>query len=336
MADDDEIVVELDPKEMDATPEVASKADTEDSKPRQPAADDDAAGVLRGQVEKLKGELETSKRQLNGAIAGQTEAQARAEQAARAAQEARRAAIEESSRSRESRKQGIEAEAEALENSLAVANASQDYVQVAKIQRKMMALEAERIDLQRGEPPVPASTEGRVVREQQQPSHPTRTDIVEAMAATLAPPAAAWIRAHPDYASDPNKNTRLRAHHALVVADGFTVNSPEYFAEIEKRLGMTGDGSDAGKRGAATPPPASQRGASPPPRPSAPARGSDDVGMDSGKVTVKLSRSEQSMATDGTMIWNYGPLKGQPIGVKEYARRKAALQKDGRFETPYV
>jgi hypothetical protein len=329
MPDEDEIVVELDPKDMaGGVDPPAPGADAD----KPPPSDDDAAAVLRGQVDKLKGELETSKRQLDGAIAGQSEAQARAEQAARAAQEARRAAVEESTRSRESRKQGIDAEASALENSLAVAHASQDYTQVAKLQRQMTALEVERRELDRGEPPATRSTEGRVVRDQQPP--PQRMDMVEAMAAQLAPPAAAWIRAHPDYATDQNKNMRLKAHHTLVVADGFQANTPEYFAEIEKRLGMRkADGGDT----AGAPPAAAQRGASPPPRPSAPARSADGVSMDNGgKAVVKLNASEQRTATDGTMVWNYGPLKGQPIGVKEYARRKALLAKDGRYETPYV
>ncbi len=40
---------------------------------------------------------------------------------------------------------------------------------------------------------------------------------------------------------------------------------------------------------------------------------------------VKLTKSEVASATDGTHVWNDGPLKGQPIGLQELARRKSKM-----------
>lgn len=49
------------------------------------------------------------------------------------------------------------------------------------------------------------------------------------------------------------------------------------------------------------------------------------------KVSVNLSPNEVKSATDGTIVWNTGPNKGKPIGTQEMARRKALLQRDGKY-----
>jgi hypothetical protein len=41
---------------------------------------------------------------------------------------------------------------------------------------------------------------------------------------------------------------------------------------------------------------------------------------------VRLTKGEYQQAIDGTICWNSGPLKGKPIGPKEYARRKVAMR----------
>ena len=43
---------------------------------------------------------------------------------------------------------------------------------------------------------------------------------------------------------------------------------------------------------------------------------------------IKLDAREIEAAQDGTLIWHYGPKKGQPIGVQEVARRKLELAKE--------
>ena len=337
---EEEIVIEVDPSEAVSGPSAARVTSAAASAAQDIApADDEAATALRGQVDRLTAEVETEKRKAETARSAAADAQARADQAARMAAETRRAAQEDQTRSIASRKQSIETETAALEENLAVAYASQDYSQVAKLQRKMTALEVERQAIEQGSPSPPL-TEGRVVREpERQP--PRGADLVEGFAATLDPAAAAWIRAHPEYVTDHNKNVRMRAHHALVVADGFTASTPEYFAEMEKRLGMTKNGSDVegGKSAAASPAARSSM----PARPAAPVGGSSNGASAVGKTKVTLSKSEFKTATDGTLQWGYDDptgkkrwRKGDPIGAPEYARRKAAQMAEGKFETPYV
>ena len=50
-----------------------------------------------------------------------------------------------------------------------------------------------------------------------------------------------------------------------------------------------------------------------------------------GKVSVQLKPNEVKSATDGTIVWNSGPNKGKPIGTQEMARRKAILERDGKY-----
>ena len=56
---------------------------------------------------------------------------------------------------------------------------------------------------------------------------------------------------------------------------------------------------------------------------------------------VVLTRGEQLAATDGTHVWNYDDPSGKfkkndPIGIREMARRKAALTKQGAYDRSYT
>jgi hypothetical protein len=48
-------------------------------------------------------------------------------------------------------------------------------------------------------------------------------------------------------------------------------------------------------------------------------------------------------ATDGTLVWNYDDpsgkakfKKGEPIGIREMARRKSLMTKEGRYDRSQV
>jgi hypothetical protein len=49
------------------------------------------------------------------------------------------------------------------------------------------------------------------------------------------------------------------------------------------------------------------------------------------KDAVKLSRREYDLATDGTIVWESGPKKGQAIGAAEYIRRRRQIDNDPRW-----
>src|SRR5260370_373085 len=60
-------------------------------------------------------------------------------------------------------------------------------------------------------------------------------------------------------------------------------------------------------------------------------RGKDDR-ADVKRNGVYLSEKEKKIATDGTLVWNYGPNKGKALGLQEMARRKAEMHKQGMYD----
>jgi hypothetical protein len=126
---------------------------------------------------------------------------------------------------------------------------------------------------------------------QNQPHHDS--DPVEAFIQGRDANTQAWLRAHPDDAlvlatgSDPRRASKLNAADLDAYAEGYTRGSPEYFAHVEKLLG--GKATSSGEKG--------------------------------GGNRVVLTKRQAQNATDGTITWNYGPKRGQPIGIQEFARR---------------
>lgn len=64
------------------------------------------------------------------------------------------------------------------------------------------------------------------------------SDPVEALAVQLTPRSAAWVRSHPEYARDTRLYQRMLAAHNLAVTDGIDVDTDDYFAAVEKTLGI--------------------------------------------------------------------------------------------------
>ena len=64
---------------------------------------------------------------------------------------------------------------------------------------------------------------------------PAEADQVEEVARQLTPNAAAWVRAHPDYITDPQKNARLMSAHYDAMAEGLAGDSPDYIRYVEQQ-----------------------------------------------------------------------------------------------------
>lgn len=187
--------------------------------------------------------------------------------------------------------------------------------------------------LEQAKAEMPAQPVRRPDAPPQQPANQT-----EAWIAQLSGPSQSWIRSHMDYATDHQKNVKVVAANWDAVAKGLKPDSPEYFDHIETLLGMKQkpdqqETKPNGGNGAAAP---SQRRPSAPVAPVTPTAGGVSGGG-GGKVT--LTPGEAAAATDGvTHIWNYDDptgknrfKKGDAIGLQEMARRKIALQKEGRY-----
>jgi hypothetical protein len=112
----------------------------------------------------------------------------------------------------------------------------------------------------------------------------------------------------------------LTAKHFEAVADGLQPDTPEYFAAVEKKIGLRAGGRAGASGASANGANAGQSFSYDRNNPNTHVRGSN----------VFLTEGE-AKAADETIIWNYGPNKGKPIGRAEYARRKAAMVAEGRY-----
>ena len=148
-------------------------------------------------------------------------------------------------------------------------------------------------------------------RQQMHQAPPPPADPVERYVAGRPPQTQAWLRQHREYVTDPAKNEKLTRAHFGALADGLTPDTNSYFSAIEKRIGLRDASSKYGK------PPDSF------------IAGKPETHLHGSKVF--LTKKEAELATDGTLCWETGPKKGQPLGLDEYGRRKAVLIKRGEY-----
>lgn len=174
------------------------------------------------------------KRQLE---ASQAEAAANARRAATAEQTVVRAQTEVQETNLQLIENAIGAHKQTIEviqGEIADAMAAGDFNAFAQLQTKLARVTNEQMTLENGldslkNAPKPTA-----------PTPPPADDPVERMASQLTAKSAAWVRAHPDFARDPRKQQRLLAAHNLVVTEDNApeLDSPDYFAAIEQRLGV--------------------------------------------------------------------------------------------------
>ena len=213
-----------------------------------------------------------------------------------------------------------------------------DWKSAADAQQKLSRAEAQIVRLDEAKSdlevakvaPKPETKVGDIAT--QTPPDPVEAFIsgpIDAQGNRRAAESQAWLREHKDYITDPRKLKKLSAADMDAQAEGHAVNSAEYFDHVNKFLGLTKDGKTNGATNGKT----ARKSA-----PVAPVNATAG-GAGGGGEVVKLSKSEAASATDGTLIWNYADptgknrwKKGDPIGVEELARRKLAMQKEGRYD----
>lgn len=184
-----------------------------------------------------------------------------------------------------------------------------DYDTAADIQATMVENAAKLQQLEQGRKAL-EKTPDYEVPEPYMPSDP-----VEALASQLSPRSAAWVRSHPEYATDPKMYQKMLAAHNLAVTDDIEPDSDEYFEAIETTLRIRNaprSYDDNASSQAAKP---TQRRSSPPAAPVS--RGGSGTG--SRANVVRLSAEEREMAS----------LMG--MTEKEYAISKMELKKSGRM-----
>lgn len=179
-----------------------------------------------------------------------------------------------------------------------------DFDEVAKATARIASAEAQRVLLENQRQAIermPVST----------------GDPVEDFCAGRTEPTARWLRANPEWVTDPRKNAKLTGAHHLAIGEGLEPDTPAYFAKVEEVIGLRGNSGNSRGGGSRVSMNVNR----------------NDVSThisDNGRQ-VFLTRGEKERATDGTLIWNYGPNKGKPIGVAEMARRKIELNKQQMY-----
>jgi hypothetical protein len=205
----------------------------------------------------------------------------------------------------------VRRESEILESNLADAFSVGDHRQAASIQRQISSNEAKLLQLETGRDAMKAQP--------RQVAPPPPRDPVEALASTLSPRSADWVRKNPDYARDPRKMQKMIAAHQMVVADGVEPDTDDYFEKVEGFLGVrkaaaVEDDGDALSAAAA---PTRGRNASPPAAPVS--RGANGGGGNPRPNVVTLTAAERETARELGMT------------EKEYAINKVALQREGKL-----
>jgi hypothetical protein len=147
----------------------------------------------------------------------------------------------------------------------------------------------------------------------------TSGDSFEDHLSRFTEPTAQWMREHREWVEDPRKNAKLIGAHHMAVGEGMAQDTDDYFEFVEKTIGLRGNNSNRGGR--------SSGGGT-----SVNYNSNPNTHVRDGGKTVILTKGERERANDGSIIWNYGELKGKPIGNTEYARRKAAMVVEGRYD----
>lgn len=324
MADtDDEITVTLPPGyDDDATGGAVVKVETAEKKEKveKPVAQDDPIADLKGQF----ANMQTTHNQVTQRLATTEQRLGQTEQELAAA---RKEVVTSQIDTMTSALEAAEAEAKAAEAAYTAAFEAGDGAAQARANRQIAAAESKIWRFKEAQEELKDRTQTPVVREREPEQRRAElADPVEKFTAQMAPRAAAWIRAHPDCVTDGTKNAEMMKQHYQALADGIVEGGDEYFAKLDKWVSggsRTTPQREDNKGEAQT----TQR------RPSAPvAPAGNGGGGGAGSIDVQLTKGEATSATDGTLVWNYGPKKGEPIGLKEMALRKLKMTKDGQYD----
>lgn len=204
----------------------------------------------------------------------------------------------------------VRRENDILKANLRDAMASGDYDKAAEAQEAISMNAAKLLQLENGREAMKNQP-----RQPVQPM-PRAVDPVEQVKASLSSRSAAWVDKHPEFVRDQRLFRKMVAAHELAVADGIEADSDEYFASVEKTLGIRSKveaETDDGAFSSASQP--VQRRAAPP---SAPVSRSGN-GTGSKPNVVRLTAAEREMADMMGMT------------EKDYALNKLALQREGKL-----
>jgi hypothetical protein len=294
--EEDQLVIELDPLENEAPAEEIKVEKAEEVPKKEVSAEDGIRDL------KLKLEEERLARQ-------QAEIQVK-----RAAEQANAAKSEVDDTNLKLLDNAIETVKNnqlALKRSYSEALARGDHDSAADIQMQMSEVSLQKMQLENGR----LAYENKIKEARQAPQ--IENDPVERLASQLSPRSAEWVRAHPEYASNPRLYQKMLAAHNLAMADGLEADTDDYFRTIEDTLKIAPrqavEQPESALSSASAP--KSQRTAPP----AAPVSRTPTTNSGQRPNVIRLNAQEREMASMMGMT------------DQEYARNKAALIKEGKL-----
>lgn len=200
----------------------------------------------------------------------------------------------------------LDRETDILKANYAHAMQTGDFRRAAEIQEEMSDNSAKLLQLRNG-------LEAMKAKPKAPPPQAAPANPVEAFASRLTPRSADWVRAHPEFVTDPSKNRKMIAAHELAVADGLTPDTDAYFTAIEETLRIKPQAKVVEEEATSSAAKVVSR------RDAAPAAAPVSRGTSSRNV-VRLTAAEREMA--------------EMMGMKpeDYAKNKLALQKEGKLQ----
>jgi hypothetical protein len=228
--ENDEVTLDIDALDAAKAKKEADRGKPADSEPEvvvdaelAPKTDDKTVLTPEDGLDKLKKQLEAER-------SGRIAAEARANESANAEAAARgdvqkshleqiQGAIENANKTK-----GI------LKAKYAEAAAIGDWGAAAEVQSEMADNAADIRQLKTGE---------TALKNAPKPMPRAPVDPVEAFCKQLSGPSATWVRAHPEFVTDPHKQRQMLAAHELAIARGNTADTDPYFKSIEKTLDLT-------------------------------------------------------------------------------------------------
>lgn len=296
--EDDLIEVELidepiEKKEPDIVVETIKGKDTED--PKEAVAD---------QLRKYEETQEADRKAREAADARASAAEQRAKSLESEVATERKGRTEASQAAIDNAITAVEGEASQAEQEYASAMEAGDYKAAATAQRKIAKAERKLGDLENGKAELSRAKPEPVVTKKSDASDP-----FEQYLSNFSPRSQSYLRKNATYVTDTKMNKKLLSAHYDAEAEGFVADTDAYFDFLDQRMGKVPDKKmdEPVKR--------SER------RPSAPV--SRDTGTSNGRPganVVKLTPGEVATA--------------EALGLTnaEYARRKVAMQKEGRYD----
>ncbi len=192
----------------------------------------DKGGKKEGDPEIITGEEGAAelKRKLDAEVTARQEAETRANQATREAQIARAEIEDSNTREITTAIDVVKRNIEAAKKAYKDARAAGDIDAEAEANDVWMQAKTELLQLEGA----------KVTREaEKKKPQPNSQDPVEALAATLTPKSAAWVRAHPAFARNQQLYAKMVSASNFVLASGAAPESDEYFQKVEEMLGVT-------------------------------------------------------------------------------------------------